>query len=64
MSRKGNCCHGVLVGSWFVSFNNERLYEVGYSTYDNLKAVSFDCIEVCYNWKRQHSTLVYNSLYS
>ncbi len=47
--------------SWFNSFKNERVHGLRYETREEMKAMSFDYIEVRYNRKRQHSTLGYKS---
>ena len=61
MSRKGNCWDNAPTESWFNSFKNERVHGLRYATQDEMKAVSFEYIEVFYNRKRQHSTLGYQS---
>jgi putative transposase len=61
MSRKGNCWDNAPTESWFNSFKNERVHGMRYATHDEMKAVSFEYIEVFYNRKRQHSTLGYRS---
>ena len=60
MSRKGNCWDAP-IESWFNSFKNERFHGVRYATHAEMKAASFEYIEVFYNRKRQHSTLGYRS---
>jgi putative transposase len=49
------------IESWFNSFKNERIHGVRCATHAEMKATSFECIEVFYNRKRQHSTLGYRS---
>lgn len=61
MSRKGNCWDNAPTESWFNSFKNERVHGVRYATHADMKAASFEYIEVFYNRKRQHSTLGYRS---
>ena len=61
MSRKGNCWDNAPTESWFNSFKNERVHGVRYTTHAEMKAASFEYIEVFYNRKRQHSTLGYQS---
>jgi putative transposase len=61
MSRKGNCWDNAPTESWFNSFKNERIHGVRYATHAEMKAASFEYIEVFYNRKRQHSTLGYRS---
>ena len=61
MSRKGNCWDNAPTESWFNSFKNERVHGVRYVTHAEMKATSFEYIEVFYNRKRQHSTLGYRS---
>jgi transposase InsO family protein len=61
MSRKGNCWDNAPTESWFNSFKNERVHGIRYATHDDMKAASFEYIEVFYNRKRQHSTLGYRS---
>lgn len=61
MSRKGNCWDNSPTESWFNSFKNERYHGRRYATQAEMKAASFEYIEVFYNRKRQHSTLGYKS---
>ena len=61
MSRKGNCWDNAPTESWFNSFKNERVHGVRYATHADMKAASFEYIEIFYNRKRQHSTLGYKS---
>jgi transposase InsO family protein len=61
MSRKGNCWDNAPTESWFNSFKNERYHGLRYATHAEMKAASFEYIEVFYNRKRQHSSLGYRS---
>ena len=61
MSRKGNCWDNSPTESWFNSFKNERYHGIRYETHADMRAASFEYIEVFYNRKRQHSTLGYRS---
>ena len=61
MSRKGNCWDNAPTESWFNSFKNERYHGLRYATHADMKAASFEYIEVFYNRTRQHSTLGYCS---
>jgi transposase InsO family protein len=61
MSRKGNCWDNAPTESWFNSFKNERYHGHRYATHADMKAASFEYIEVFYNRIRQHSTLGYHS---
>lgn len=61
MSRKGNCWDNAPTESWFNSFKNERYHGLRYAAHAEIKATSFECIEVFYNRTRQHSTLGYQS---
>lgn len=61
MSRIGNCWDNAPTESWFNSFKNERVHDLRYETRDEMKAMTFEYIEVLYNRKRQHSTLGYKS---
>jgi transposase InsO family protein len=61
MSRKGNCWDNAPTESWFGSFKNERVYGERFETRDEMRAMTFEYIEVFYNRKRQHSTLGYQS---
>lgn len=61
MSRKGNCWDNSPTESWFNSFKNERYHGVRFASHAEMKAASFEFIEVFYNRKRQHSTLGYKS---
>lgn len=59
MSRKGNCWDNAPTESWFNSFKNEWVHGIHYASHADMKAASFEYIEVFYNRKRQHSTLGY-----
>jgi transposase InsO family protein len=61
MSRKGNCWDNAPTESWFNSFKNERVHGRRFATRTEMRAASFDFIEVFYNRKRMHSTLGYKS---
>lgn len=61
MSRKGNCWDNAPTESWFHSFKNERYHGIKYQTHEEMKAESFEYIEVFYNRTRLHSTLGYLS---
>ena len=61
MSRKGNCWDNAPTESWFNSFKNERYHGLRYLTHADMKAASFEYIEVFYNRQRLHSTLGYRS---
>ena len=61
MSRTGNCWDNAPTESWFNSFKNERYHGVRYADHDQMRAASFEYIEVFYNRKRMHSTLGYKS---
>jgi putative transposase len=61
MSRKGNCWDNAPTESWFNSFKNEWVHGLHYATHADMRAISFEYIEVFYNRKRQHSSLGYQS---
>ena len=61
MSRKGNCWDNAPTESWFNSFKNERIHGVRYASHADMKATSFEYIQVFYNRERQHSSLGYRS---
>jgi transposase InsO family protein len=61
MSRQGNCWDNAPTESWFNSFKNERYHGLRYATHADMKAASFEYIEIFYNRTRQHSTLGYLS---
>lgn len=61
MSRKGNCWDNAPTESWFHSFKNERYHGIRYVTHEEIKAASFEYIEVFYNRVRMHSTIGYLS---
>jgi putative transposase len=61
MSRRGNCWDNAPTESWFNSFKNERYHGLRYATHADMKAASFEYIEIFYNRTRQHSTLGYLS---
>jgi len=61
MSRKGNCWDNAPTESWFNSFKNERVFGVRHATRSQMRAETFEYIEVFYNRKRLHSALGYKS---
>jgi putative transposase len=61
MSRKGDCWDNAPTESWFGSFKNERVHGERFETRDEVKAMTFEYIEVFYNRRRLHSTLGYQS---
>ena len=61
MSGKGNCWDNAPTESWFNSFKNERYHGLRYATHADMRAASFEYIEIFYNRTRQHSTLGYLS---
>jgi hypothetical protein len=58
---KGELLGNAPTESWFNSFKTERVHGIRYATHADMKAPSFEYIEVFYNRKRQHSTLGYRS---
>jgi putative transposase len=58
---KGDCWDNAPTESWFGSFKKERVHEERFETRDEMKAMTFEYIEVFYNRKRLHSTLGYKS---
>ena len=64
MRRKGNCGDNAPTApteSGFNRFKNERVLGIRYATQYEMKAVSFEYIEVFYNPKRPHSARGYPS---
>ena len=61
MSRKGNGWDNAPTESGFNRFKNERVQGVSYASHADMRAASFEDIEVFYNRKRLHSTLGYRS---
>ena len=61
MSRKGNGWDNAPTESGFNRFKNERVQSVRNATHAEIKATTFEYIEVFYNRKRQYSTLGYKS---
>ncbi len=61
MSRRGDCWDNAPTESWFGSFKNERVHGERFETRDEVKAMTFEHIEVFYNRRRLHSTLGYKS---
>ncbi len=61
MSRKGNCWDNAPTESWFNSLKNEWIHGIRYATHADIKAASFEYIEVFYNRKKRHSSLGYKS---
>lgn len=63
--RKGNCWDNVPTESWFNSFMNKRYHGLRYATHAEIKAASFEYIDVFYNRKRPFnaSLQITNSVY-
>ena len=61
MNHKGNCWDNASTESWFISFKNERAHGLRFETRAEMTAMSFEYIEVLYNWEKQHSSLGYKS---
>lgn len=57
MSRRGNCHDNAYVEFWFASLKKEWIYRSKYSTKAELRGLVFECIEIWYNKKRQHSSV-------
>jgi putative transposase len=55
------CPVNVPTESWFNSFRIARYHGLRYATHAEMKAPSFEYIEVFYNRIRQYSTLGYRS---
>ena len=60
MSRKGNCWDNAPTESFFNSLKNEQVHGIIYATRAEAQADLFEYIEVFYNRRRRHSTLVLN----
>jgi transposase InsO family protein len=59
MSRKGNCWDNAPAESFFKTFKAELPIEPKHYSYNNLRGVVFNFIEIWYNRQRLHSTLDY-----
>ncbi|MBK7462697.1 MAG: IS3 family transposase [Betaproteobacteria bacterium] len=56
-----SCWDNAPTESWFNSFKNKRYHGDHYASHDDVKAESFEYIEVFYVRKRQYSRLGYRS---
>ena len=61
MSRKGDCWDNAPVESFFGSLKQELVFHQKYSTRFQTRQSIFDYIERCYNRRRLHSTLGFQS---
>ena len=62
MSRKGNCWDNAVAESFFHTLKTECLYRLARTpTFDELRKILFDYIEIFYVRKRRHSSLGYLS---
>jgi len=61
MSRKGNCWDNAPAESFFKTFKAELPIEPTYYSYEVLRGVIFNFIEIWYNRQRLHSTLDYRT---
>lgn len=61
MSRKGNCWDNAPAESFFKTFKAELSLDTQKSTYQQIRAVVFEFIEIWYNRKRLHSSLDYKT---
>ncbi|MGK7371232.1 MAG: IS3 family transposase [Candidatus Halalkalibacterium sp. M3_1C_030] len=61
MSRKGNCWDNAPAESFFKTFKAELPIEPKHYSYDSLRGVIFNFIEIWYNRQRLHSTLDYRT---
>jgi len=61
MSRKGNCWDNAPAESFFKTFKAELPIEPTRYSYNNLRGVVFNFIEIWYNRQRLHSTLDYRT---
>ena len=61
MSLKGTFWDNAATQSWLNSFKNERVHGLRYATNADMRAASFEYIEVFYNRMRQYLTIAYRS---
>ena len=61
MSRKGNCWDNAPAESFFKTFKAELPIEPKHYSYEKLRGVIFNFIEIWYNRQRLHSTLEYRT---
>ncbi|HLR77121.1 MAG TPA: IS3 family transposase [Balneolaceae bacterium] len=61
MSRKGNCWDNAPAESFFKTFKAELLVETSQCSYNQIRRVVFNFIEIWYNRKRLHSSLDYRT---
>jgi putative transposase len=61
MSRKGNCWDNAVAESFFATLKGELVYRRKWSTRFELRAATFEYIEVFYNRRRLHSSIGYKT---
>ena len=61
MSRKGNCWDNAVAESFFATLKNELVYRGKWPTRIELRAATFDYIEIFYNRQRLHSSIGYKA---
>jgi transposase InsO family protein len=62
MSRKGNCWHNAVAGSFFKTLKMEQIYGNKLITKEQMELDIFEFIEIWYNRKRRHSVLNYKTI--
>ena len=58
MSRRGNCYDNAVAESFFSSLKNELIHHSSYKTREEARTAIFEYIEMFYNRKRRHQSLV------
>jgi transposase InsO family protein len=61
MSRKGNCWDNAVAESFFATLKGELVYRRRWATRLELRAATFEYIEVFYNRQRLHSSIGYKT---
>jgi putative transposase len=61
MNRKGNCWDNAVAESFFATLKGELVYRRRWPTRVELRAATFEYIEVFYNRQRLHSSIGYKT---
>jgi putative transposase len=61
VGRTGNCYDNAVAESFFATLKKELIHTRPWPTVDKLRAAVFEYIELYYNQRRRHSTIVYNT---
>ncbi len=62
MSRKGNCWDNAVAESFFKTIKVEWIYSKNYINQEQAQLSIFEWIESCYNHRRRHSAIGYQTI--